>query len=379
MVDRRDLEGALLRATDWVQAEYAYIEDVAVGMGCEKRLESGPGVAFRLEGKVICRAHPKRDHLAVGLPDRMRSDVQALTLVLRAQKLFAWFNYEPGVADRDKIELLLSSSADLARSTTRRTQSNLRDNNQVPPNDEADLRLILTVLRAFQNHETATGDTSAAKPLRERLFFRWEAPRLPPGGKYSPLIPHSPAARDQYATHASKGLVYEHVVPISGVIRELLRNMPTMNRRCGRYSARQQTASSSRKPKTAASPRLATETPPGPSGSLEQVPRVGSAAVRFRSTYRSVTDQPTVGGRCGKVTVVPSLKVVAKHGEAAIRDAVATVGFTLAEELQHPFVGHTELYFRSALPEAYFGRAAFRCPPPTGLLHQRRRSVPPHR
>jgi len=53
---------------------------------------------------------------------------------------------------------------------------------------------------------------------------------------------------------------------------------------------------------------------------------------------------------------VPSLKVVAKHGEAAIRDAVATVGFTPAEELQHPFEGHTELYFRSALPEAYFGR-----------------------
>ena len=71
------------------RAEYAYIEDVAVGMGCEKRLESGPGVALRLDGKVIFRAHPKRDHLALGLPDRMRSDVQALTLVLRAQKSFA--------------------------------------------------------------------------------------------------------------------------------------------------------------------------------------------------------------------------------------------------------------------------------------------------
>jgi len=53
---------------------------------------------------------------------------------------------------------------------------------------------------------------------------------------------------------------------------------------------------------------------------------------------------------------VPSLTVVAEHGEAAIRDAVATVGFTPAEELQHPFEGHTELYFRSTLPEAYFGR-----------------------
>ncbi len=32
------------------------------------------------------------------------------------------------------------------------------------------------------------------------------------------------------------------------------------------------------------------------------------------------------------------------------------MGFTPADELQHPFEGHTELYFRSALPEAYFGR-----------------------
>ena len=41
MVDRHDLEGTLSRVTDWVQAQYAYIEDVAAG-----------------------------------LPDRMRSDVQ---------------------------------------------------------------------------------------------------------------------------------------------------------------------------------------------------------------------------------------------------------------------------------------------------------------
>ncbi len=204
MVDRRDLEGALLRATDWVQAEYAYIEDIAVGMGCEKRLESGPGVAFRLEGKVICRAHPKRDHLAVGLPDRMRSDVQALTLVLRAQKGLAWFNYAPGVADHDTIERLLGISADPARSTTRSPRSDVRDNNRVPPDDEADLLLILRVLRAFQHHETATGlPLRSVKPLRETLFFRWDGPRLPPGGKYSPLIPHSPAARDQYAAHVS--------------------------------------------------------------------------------------------------------------------------------------------------------------------------------
>lgn len=34
---------------------------------------------------------------------------------------------------------------------------------------------------------------------------------------------------------------------------------------------------------------------------------------------------------------------------------MATVGFTPADELQHPFEGHTELNFRSLLPEAYFG------------------------
>jgi hypothetical protein len=89
------------------------------------------------------------------------------------------------------------------------------------------LHLILTVLRAFQQHEMTTGAPSAVKPLRETLFFRWEGPRLPPAGKYSPLILHSPAARAHRGTHASKGLVYEHVVPVPGVIRELPRNMPT--------------------------------------------------------------------------------------------------------------------------------------------------------
>ena len=137
VVDRHDLEGTLSRVTDWVQAELAYIEDVAAG-----------------------------------LPDRMRSDVEALTGALRAQTSFAWFNYAPGVADRDTIELLLSTSAGDASSLTRLPRFDVRDNNGVPSNDDADLRLILTVLRAFQHHKTATGVPSAVKPLRETLFFR---------------------------------------------------------------------------------------------------------------------------------------------------------------------------------------------------------------
>jgi len=172
VVDRHDLEGALSRVTDWVQAEFAYIEDVAAGLGCARRIESGPGVAFRLEGKVIGRAHPKRGHVGVGLPDRMRSDVEALTGALRTQTSFAWFNYAPGVADRDTIELLLCTSAGDASSLTRLPRFDVRDNKRVPSNDDADLRLILTVLRAFQHHKTATGVPSAVKPLRETLFFR---------------------------------------------------------------------------------------------------------------------------------------------------------------------------------------------------------------
>ena len=137
VVDRHDLEGTLSRVTDGVQAELAYIEDIAAG-----------------------------------LPDRMRSDVEALTGALRAQTSFAWFNYAPGVADRDTIELLLCTSAGDASSLTRLPRFDVRDNNGVPSNDDADLRLILTVLRAFQHHKTATGVPSAVKPLRETLFFR---------------------------------------------------------------------------------------------------------------------------------------------------------------------------------------------------------------
>ncbi len=94
------------------------------------------------------------------------------------------------------------------------------------PNDDADLSLILTVLRAFKAHETATGVSSGVKVLREALFFHWESPRLPAGGKYSPALLHSPAARERREQGHRGGLVHEHVLPVSILIRQLLADVP---------------------------------------------------------------------------------------------------------------------------------------------------------
>ncbi|MGY1716006.1 hypothetical protein ACI78R_16200 [Geodermatophilus sp. SYSU D01106] len=237
MVDRRDLAGALSRASDWVRDEFAYIEDIAAGLGCERRIEGGPGVVFRLGQRKVGHVHPKRGHLGVGLPETMRPDVQALTGALRAQRGAAWFNYSPDVADRETVELLLTVSAEgvsfepveahvadvLGGEHSPATQTRIRST----ASDDEDLRLVLAVLRAFERHEAVTGVPSPVKPLRETLFFRWEGPRLPTGGKYSPLIPHSPGARDSRVRQGTKDLVHEHVTPVSGVIRGLLRDLPS--------------------------------------------------------------------------------------------------------------------------------------------------------
>ncbi len=54
----------------------------------------------------------------------------------------------------------------------------------------------------------------------------WEAPRLPKGGKRSRYLPHSPSARNQRLAGDDSGLVYEHVMPISLVIKNLLVDPP---------------------------------------------------------------------------------------------------------------------------------------------------------
>jgi len=59
------------------------------------------------------------------------------------------------------------------------------------------------------------------------------------------------------------------------------------------------------------------------------------------------------------VVGVTNLKVVAKHGGEAIGDAVASVGFTRAEDLEAEDQ-FAPLYFRAALPESYLGQGGMR-------------------
>lgn len=239
MLDRSELPTKLSAASDWVRDEFAYITGVAADLGLALRVEGGPGMALLLDERTVARVHPKLRHIGIGLPDALRDDVAALTSALRAQQGFAWFNYTPDAADRDTVELLLTVSRDLAetyaaagRSATKtpavtqsdtaaspRTHRRLRD-------DNADLSLILNVVKAFQAHAEATRRPSSIKPLREVIFFQWEGPRLPPGGTRSAQLPHSPAARAQRATGDHSGLVYEHVRPLSTVIRQLLDHAP---------------------------------------------------------------------------------------------------------------------------------------------------------
>jgi hypothetical protein len=230
VTDRYDLNAKLVSATDWVRGEFAYISDAAAGLGCNSRLESGPGHSFRIDDRMIVRVHPKRRHIALGLPDRLRPDVHALTQALRDQRGEAWFNYAPGVCDRDTIEVLVDKSMHAVTAGSGEpapTAPSLPAGPVEPTRDDhADLALILAVLRAFRQHQDSTGLPSPVKALRETIFFQWEGPRLPPGGKYSSRIPHSPAAREQRATGHRGHLIYEHVTPIATVIRKLLDNLP---------------------------------------------------------------------------------------------------------------------------------------------------------
>lgn len=189
MNDRNDLEGKLAAASEWVRDEFGFIADLAGELGCEMRPESGPGLAFRVRDRVIARAHPKGTHIGVGLPDWMRPDVQALTGALRDQRGFAWFNYAPGIADRDTVELLVAVSRDAieapgptdAMPGTGRAQPARRSHTRANRDDDADLALVLAILQAYKRHADATGFTSAVKPIREAIFFQWEAQGCRPG------------------------------------------------------------------------------------------------------------------------------------------------------------------------------------------------------
>lgn len=161
----------------------------------------------------------------------MREDVEALTGALRGQQASAWLNYTAEVCDRETALLLMAkamspletdSSANDGSTSSSRTRSARRQGRD----DESDLQLLLDILRAFARYTEASNTQPAVKAIREAIFYHWDAPRMPPGGKYSPLLPHSPAARKRKEDGYRDGFVFEHVLPVNVLIRSLLNDLP---------------------------------------------------------------------------------------------------------------------------------------------------------
>lgn len=226
-----DLETQLTNVDDWVYQEFASIDEMLVGAGCDRQETSGPGRAYRASGRIVLHLHPKYHWLGLGFPEELREDVAALTTWLRPQLGAAWINYTPESCDRDTVDLLVDEALRRARgsdgsSTTDVPTPVAQDLEPTSMRDQMDLTLLLNVLRAFKRHELARGEPASVKILREAIYFHWEGPRLPRGRKRSPQLKHSPAAREQRRQGDLSGLVYEHVLPISHVIRGLLADVP---------------------------------------------------------------------------------------------------------------------------------------------------------
>ena len=232
---RPSLETQLARVDDWVHREFSAIDESLEAAGCGQLEVSGPGRVYSLAGRRVLRADPKRQHLALGFPERLRADVQEMTGALREQRSAAWFHYRPDSCDRDTVELLLDMALRTATDSSGpagRDQPEIASGVPSGPldrreqQDEADLALVLDLVRAFAEHGRVLGTDSRQKVLREALFFHWEGPRLPAGGKRSAHLKHSPAARAQRSAGEHGGLVYEHVLPVSHVVHELLSDVP---------------------------------------------------------------------------------------------------------------------------------------------------------
>lgn len=209
----------------WVRAELAALSELAEAHGCVPQEEAGPGRAYRWDGRVVLRLHPKKHHLGVAFPDALRADVAALTGALREQRRAAWVSYAPDTVDRASLELLLQRAVDDASPS--RTGAGPGGARRPGRDDETDLKLVLSVVRAIARYQREGGRSSGLKVLREAIFFHWEGPRLPTGGKYAPSLPHSAAARARRDSGVPGGLVYEHAVPLSIVLAELLADLPT--------------------------------------------------------------------------------------------------------------------------------------------------------
>jgi hypothetical protein len=229
---RWDIEAKLAAASEWVRAEYADLANSATEMGCDTVAESGPGTSLRLNGRSVVRLHPKRTHLALGFPDDLRDDVDTLTGALRAQRGAAWLNYTSEVCDRETVQMLIGKAVSIrqhappARGPTRAGAVARSGGTVGIRDDDRDLQLLLDVLRAFHRYADASGRQPAVKVIREAMFFHWEGPRLPPGGKYSPLVPHTPAARARKEAGHRDGFVLEHVLPVNLLIKQLLADLP---------------------------------------------------------------------------------------------------------------------------------------------------------
>lgn len=237
MNDLPDLHDKLAAAEQWVRDEFIWLDEVARDFGAEPAEEPGPGLVYRVAGQKVLRVHPKLKHLGLGLPDTLRADVHALTAGLRSQRGHAWVNYGPASLDRETVELLLDLAVRQAVPHEPKEPARLprpEDAAAAPPansrhqgrDDEADLELILSLVRAFQRHQRETGISSSIRVLREALYFHWEGPRLPPGRKYAPSLLHSSAARDWRDGGHTTALVYEHAIPVNLVIRAFLAEVP---------------------------------------------------------------------------------------------------------------------------------------------------------
>lgn len=230
MTHEDDVRSKLTRATTWVVEEFAFLDDLLQGLGCKPRAEKH-GYAYELADRAAAHVHVKLKHLGVGFPPELRPEVDALNVVPSIQRRHAWLTYQPGICDREQLEGLLLRACDVA--TASQPSRALPSGRAARPgvtssgsDDQADLALILKVIRAYSEHASVTGRASGIKVIREAIFFVWEQPRLPGGGKYSPALPHSPSAHAQVAAGQRKGLVFEHVLPISIVVRRLLLNVP---------------------------------------------------------------------------------------------------------------------------------------------------------
>ncbi len=227
----------LTKATDWVVEESAFLDELLQGLGCKPRAEKH-GYVYESAGRaaVHVHVHVKLKHLALGLPPDLRPEVDALNAVPSVQQRHAWLTYQPGTCDREELEGLLVRACNVAAASQGRQA---RPRGPAPAragvapvrsDDEADLALVLKVVRAYAEHASVTGRASGIKVSARRSSSCGSSRACLAGASTSPRLPHSPSARVHRRAGHRRGLVFEHVLPISIVVRRLLEDVPTDER-----------------------------------------------------------------------------------------------------------------------------------------------------